>query len=196
MLPESTGVLVEYGAGDSCHINNKIKYSSEIEFVCHLDGLDNNRLGHDLDEVERPVFVSVDRGGCHYRFRWLTQQACPICKRSQTQETVSRCEKMTPKEIEGLGGIALDEHGKVVKFNENAVLGMKKIVQKARVGERCFMPQNDQSVDISADTLEMSSYKSGDPNVVQVEHYMNSRGKFQDDDWAQGLIQFEHCNLL
>lgn len=72
MLPDATGVLVEYGAGDDCPQNHKAKLTSEIEFVCHLPELDDKRPGHDQAEVERPVFVSVDRNGCHYRFRWLT----------------------------------------------------------------------------------------------------------------------------
>lgn len=82
MLPESGGALIEYGGGDVCPENAEMKLTSEIEFRCHLADMDHDRPNHRSDEVEKPIFVSVDRAGCHYRFRWLTKRACPICKRS------------------------------------------------------------------------------------------------------------------
>ena len=194
MLPDGTGVLVEYGSGDTCPTNKQEKLSSEIEFVCHLPESDADRPGHDSREVERPVFVSVDRAGCHYRFRWLTQQACPVCRRSQVQETVGRCEKMTHDQLDGFGGVPIDEKGNVVKSEPNQVYGIKKIVQKAKPGERCYIPYESSLVDVP--TGENYHSYAANPADEVTGHYTNERGKQLLDDYAQGPLSFEHCNLL
>lgn len=50
--------------------------------------------------------------------------------------------------------------GKEVKLNPNQVLGMKKVVQKAKPGERCYMPQDSKAVDLD-DPEDLSLYESG-----------------------------------
>ena len=77
MLPESAGVLVEFGGGDVCPENAEMKLTSEIEFRCHLADMDHDRPNHRSDEVEKPIFVSVDRAGCQPHCQLSSQTRCP-----------------------------------------------------------------------------------------------------------------------
>jgi hypothetical protein len=181
---DGLGVDVLFSGGDQC--TSEEEYMTEIRFRCIIEDGDVAE-GFQAEELE---YIGTEGSECIHVFAWHTSLACPVCRKDQIIDTRGPCETVRSKRLAKRAKY-VDEEGKPLSPDSlSALVGVRKVAQKPKPGEMCFVPEMGEKL--------ATPYGDTEPHVFSAALGLEvtESDSALDDQFALRPLTFEQCNKL